>query len=173
MRYPSRAAAVIGFCVLFAGVGPATVVWAAPGDVSQPRSSQPASGSDMDPAMPGMPGMAGATEMTGMTATPTAGPDEPMRGMDTGSMPGTTATATHDNDAGPMPGMDDTSMPGMTDTGTDTVPLPRPRTLVLGGFGVFNAGVLVVAAFVRRRTRRERDRRTARRAAGRTSGAVA
>jgi uncharacterized protein involved in copper resistance len=96
-----------------------------------------------------------------------AAPMPAMPGMDAGSMTGMTPAPT-ESPSGSMPGMDDSSMPGMTDADTTTV--SRPRALVLGGFGVFNAGVLVAAALVRRRTAGERDRRAARRAAGRDAG---
>ncbi|GAB2856977.1 hypothetical protein GCM10027026_03550 [Myroides odoratimimus subsp. xuanwuensis] len=42
---------------------------------------------------------------------------------------------------------------------------PRPRALVLGSFAAVNAGVLLAAAFIRRRTRSEVQRRKSARAA--------
>jgi hypothetical protein len=95
-----------------------------------------------------------------------AAPMPAMPGMDAGSMPGMSPAPT-ESPSGSMPGMDDGSMPGMTETAAAS----RPRALVFGGFGVFNAGVLVAAAVVRRRTASERDRRAGRRAAGRDAGA--
>lgn len=44
-------------------------------------------------------------------------------------------------------------------------PAQRPRALVLGSFAAVNGGVLVAAAFLRRRTRGELERRRSARAA--------
>jgi hypothetical protein len=201
MRHLSRtvAVAVAGFAVLFAVVGSASVAWAAPAEVSSSGRSAAAyatSGTDMDPAMPGMPGMSGMPEATGtatpgassgsmpgmaddsmpgMTSAASVSPQPAMPGMGTGAMPGMSPAPASASPSGSMAGMDDSSMPEMADTGTDpdAAVVSRPRTLVLGGFGVFNAGVLVAAALVRRRTASERDRRAARRAAGRVSGTAA
>jgi hypothetical protein len=192
VRHLFRAVAVTGFAVLFAGVGPASVVWAVPAHVSPSGYSSSAyaiSEAGMVPAMSRMAGMArtpgtpGASNspmpgmaddsMPGMTADATASPQPAMPGMGTGGMSGMSPAATSESPSGSMPGMDDTSMPGMDHSDTDIAAVSRPRTLVLGGFGVFNAGVLVAAALVRRRTAGERDRRTARRAAGRASRAAA
>ncbi|HEX2806413.1 MAG TPA: hypothetical protein VHN80_09625, partial [Kineosporiaceae bacterium] len=132
MRQLSRTVTVAGFTILFAGVGPAAMAWAVPADLSPSGYSSSAhatSGADTDPAASGMPGMAG---MAGMADA--------------------TGAATPDVSGGSMPGMDDSSMPGMAPAHTAMAASSRPRTLVLGGFGVFNAGVLVAAAFVRRRT---------------------
>jgi hypothetical protein len=170
MRHLSRTVAVTGSAVLFAVVGSASVVWAAPAEVSSSRRSAAAyatSGTDMDPAMPGMPGV------PGMPSAASVSPQPAMPGMGTGPMPGVSAAPASASPSGSMAGMDDNSMPGMASSDTDTAVVSRPRTLVLGGFGVFNAGVLVAAAFVRRRTARARDRRAARRAAGRVSGTAA
>jgi hypothetical protein len=88
--------------------------------------------------------------------------------------PGTSTTVTaHDHGSmDDMPGMDDGTMdmPGMshhTDAGT---PAARPRGLVLGGFGAFNAVVLASAALLRRQTAGERDRRKVARAAAGPAG---
>ena len=58
-----------------------------------------------------------------------------------------------DHEVSPMPGMDhgtDTPMPGMEHNGGAD---PRPRALVLAGFGGLNGAALITAFVLRRRTR--------------------
>ena len=103
MRHLSRAVAVTGFAVLFAGAGPASVVRAVPAGLSPAGDSAAAyatPGANTDPAMPGMADTPG---MTGMTRPPGASSGA-MPGMDDRSMPGMASAAT----AGPQP-----TMPGM------------------------------------------------------------
>jgi len=78
-------------------------------------------------------------------ARPTSDPSH-VHGTET-SLPGM------DHEVSPMPGMDhgtETPMPGMEHNGGSE---PRPRALVLAGFGGLNGAALITAFVLRRRTK--------------------
>jgi hypothetical protein len=95
--------------------------------------------------MADMPGMS-AEQHAHMSATPAP--------SDHDSMPGMSAEEhAQMSDTGNSPGHDHDSMPGMDMRGHDepTTDARRPVALVLGGFGLVNALVLLYAVVIRRR----------------------